>query len=164
MPRPKRQHVRNGVWHVTQRATDSEVFFLSPVDYSSFVHLFGVAIRRARWKVHAFCLIPNHVHLLIQTPEPTLPAGMQFLFATYVEEFNLRHGRRGTLVQGRYKAGLVETETHYLECLRYIASNPVGAGLCERAEDWPWSSYVDGGSIALPIEKLLRGKLDLVLR
>ncbi len=83
----------------------------------------------------------NHVHLLVQTPAPTLPLGMQFLTSQYVQEFNLRHGRRGALVQGRYKSGLVETPEHFLSCLQYFALNPVAAGLCDRPEDWPWSSY-----------------------
>jgi putative transposase len=95
----------------------------------------------ARWNLHDHCLMTNHVHLLIQTPEPTLPSGMQRLLGPYVEEFNGRHGRRGALVQGRYKALLVETQEHYLECLRYFAHNPVAAGLCERPEEWPRSGY-----------------------
>jgi REP element-mobilizing transposase RayT len=96
----------------------------------------------------------NHLHLLLQTPEPTLPLGMQFLTSQYVQEFNLRHGRRGALVQGRYRAGLVETSEHYLSCLQYFALNPVAAGLCDRPEDWPWSSYSG-------IEQLLRSELDI---
>ncbi len=162
MPRPPRIHVANGVYHVTQRATDSEVFFRAPFDYFSFCQLLGLAVKRAEWKLHGFCLLTNHVHLLIQTPKPTLAPGMQFLLATYVEEFNSRHGRRGSLVQGRYKAGLVETEEHYLECLRYFALNPVAAGLCDRPEEWPWSSYAGDGSIAPRVEQLLRGELDIV--
>ena len=162
MPRPAREHISNGVWHVTQRATDSEIFFISPFDFFAFCQLLGLTVQRARWKLHGFCLMTNHVHLLIQTPEPTLPSGMQFLFSTYVEEFNERHGRRGTLVQGRYKSVLVETEEHFLKCLQYFAHNPVAAGLCERAEDWPWSSYVRDG--APHAESLLRGELDFVLR
>ena len=164
MPRPKRHHVANGVWHVTQRATDTEVFFLSPVDFLAFCSLLGIAVRRAHWTLHGYCLMTNHVHLLIQTPEPTLAAGMQFLFSTYVEEFNARHGRRGTLVQGRYKATLVETDKHFVACLAYFANNPVAAGLCDRPEDWPWSSYSGDGTLAPRLESLLRSELDMVLR
>lgn len=164
MPRPPRVHVENGVYHVTQRATDDEVFFVTPFDYFAFSQLLGLAAKRAEWKLHGFCLMTNHVHLLIQTPKPTLARGMQFLLATYVEEFNRRHGRRGTLVQGRFKSKLVEDESHYLECLRYFAFNPVGAGLCERPEDWPWSSFAGDGNLAPRVEKLLRGELDIVLQ
>ena len=141
MPRQPRVHVPNGIWHVTQRATDAEVFFRVPDDYRAFLHLLAVAAAWARWVVHDYCLMTNHVHLLIQTPVPTLPAGMRRLLGPYVEEFNERHGRKGALVQGRYKARLVETEEHYLECLRYLADNPVAAGLCDTPEAWPWSGY-----------------------
>ena len=140
MPRQKRFHVPNGVWHVTQRSTDSEVFFRAPEDFAAFLRLLVITVRRARWSLHEYCLMTNHVHLLIRTPHPTMPAGMQRLFGPYVEEFNERHGRRGALVQGRYKTVLVETEEHYLECVSYIAHNPVTAGLCDRPEEWPWSS------------------------
>ena len=162
VPRPKRLHVPNAVYHVTQRSTDREVFFIDDVDFETFLELLGLAATRARWKLHAFCLMTNHVHLLIQTPEPTLPRGMQFLIGEYVEGFNERHGRRGALVQGRYKSRLVETEDHYVECLRYIAWNPVVAGLCERPEHWRWSSW--GGSSLTPgIEELLSGELGMTL-
>jgi hypothetical protein len=89
---------------------------------------------------------------------------MQFLFSTYVEEFNVRHTRRGTLVQGRYKATLVESEEHFLACLEYFANNPVAAGLCDRPQDWPWSSYAGDGELAPRAERLLRSDLDIVFR
>ncbi len=144
------------MYHVTQRATGSELLFVDPIDHDAFDRLLELAVRRARWKLHGYCHMPNHVHLLVQTPEPTLGRGMQFLVGHYVQEFNLRHGRRGALVQGRYKAGLVETGEHFITCLGYLAQNPVRAGLCERPEDWPWSSYPE-------LETVLRGGLDVVL-
>ena len=123
MPRPARVHVRNGVFHVTQRATDHETLFVDAIDHNEFDRLLALAVKRCRWTLHAHCHMTNHVHLLIQTPEP-LARGMQFLTGQYVQEFNLRHGRRGALVQGRYKAALVETEEHYLSCLHYFAHEP----------------------------------------
>jgi putative transposase len=149
MPRQPRVHVPNGTWHVTQRATDDEVFFRVPDDYTAFLHLFAVTATLARWIVHDYCLMTNHVHLLIQTPLPTLPAGMQRLMGPYVEEFNQRHGRTGALVQGRYKTRLVETEEHYVECVRYLALNPVAAGLCEAPEAWPWSGFARRQDLAV---------------
>ena len=150
------------MYHVTQRSTDREVLFTDDVDFDDFCELLELAATRARWRLHAFCLMTNHVHLLIQTPEPTLPRGMQFLIGEYVEGFNERHGRRGALVQGRYKSLLVETEDHYVECLRYIAWNPVLAGLCERPEHWRWSSW--GGSNLTPsMKELLGGELGMKL-
>ena len=164
MPRPDRVHVPNGVNHVTQRATDHEILFADSVDRSGFDRLLELTVKRYEWTLHAYCQLTNHVHMLIQTPKPTLSRGMQFLVGQYVTEFNLRHGRRGALVQGRYKAVLVETREHFLECLRYIAMNPVGAGLCERPEDWPWSSYGGDGKLAPRTEDLLRGDVRVELR
>jgi putative transposase len=164
VPRPDRVHVPNGVSHVTQRATDHEIFFADSVDRTGFDRLLELTVKRYEWTLHAFCQLTNHVHLLIQTPKPTLSRGMQFLFGQYVAEFNTRHGRRGHLVQGRYKTVLVETQEHFLECLRYFAMNPVAAGLCDRPEDWPWSSYGGDGRLAPRIEELLRGELRIELR
>jgi putative transposase len=164
VPRAPRVYVQNGVYHVTQRATGREILFVDAFDHAAFERLLELAVKRARWKLHGYCQMTNHVHLLIQTPEPTLARGMQFLVGQYVQEFNLRHGRRGTLVQGRYKAGLVETDVHYLHCLGYFATNPVGAGLCEQPEDWPWSSYAGDGRVAPPVGELLRSDMDMRVR
>ena len=161
MPRPERIHVRNGVNRVTQRATDSEVFFIDSIDRHGFDRLVELTVKRYEWTLHAYCQLTNHVHLLVQTPKPTLSAGMQFLFGQYVAEFNVRHGRRGALVQGRFKSVVVKTQEHFLECLRYFAMNPVAAGLCERPEDWPWSSYAGGGQLAPRIDDLLRRELPI---
>jgi len=162
--RPLRVFVRNGISHVTQRATDHEIFFIDALDRRTFNRLLEYTVKRYRWRLHAYCQLTNHVHLLVQTPEPTLSRGMQYLFGEYVEEFNARHGRRGALVQGRFKAVLVETEEHYLECLRYLASNPVAAGLCGRPEDWPWSSYGGDGRLAPRPDQLLRRDYGIALR
>ena len=141
MPRAHRIHVEHGVWHVTSRATDSEVFFRKDDDFRYFLELLGTSARWARWILHDYCLMTNHVHLVVRTPFPTLPAGMRRLMGTYVEDYNVLYARRGALVQGRYGARLVDTECYWENCLQYVAYNPVTAGLCERPEDWPWSSY-----------------------
>jgi putative transposase len=141
MPRPPRVHVPNGVWHVTHRATDKEVFFLDSADFRIFLGLVGVVSRWAQWVLHDYCLMTNHLHIVVKTPIDTLPAGMRRLMSTYVEEFNGKHERQGALVQGRYKARLVDTDDYWSNCLQYVAYNPVTAGLCERPDEWPWSSY-----------------------
>lgn len=141
MPRPLRFHVPNGVWHVTHRATDSEVFFRRDEDFREFLGLLSEAATWARWVLHDYCLMTNHIHIVVRTPRDTLAAGMRRLMGTWVEEYNATYGRRGALVQGRYKARLVDTDDYWESCLQYVALNPVAAGLCERPEDWPWSSY-----------------------
>ena len=100
----------------------------------------GRAKRRHGWKVHAYCLMSNHYHLLIETPEPNIAVGMQWLNSTYAHRFNEKYERIGHLFQRRYADGIILTDEHLHEVIRYIPLNPVRAGLCKRPEDWPWSS------------------------
>jgi hypothetical protein len=85
--------------------------------------------------------MPNHYHVVFETPEANLSAGMHRLNSTYAHWFNHRHGVEGHLFQRRFHAVLVESDWHLLELSRYVVLNPVRAGLCVRASDWPWSSY-----------------------
>lgn len=133
---------------MTQRATDRELLFADRLDLVGFGHLLRRTAKRHAWVIHDYCLMSNHFHLLIRTPEPSLARGMQYLNARHVSAFNTTHGRRGTLVQGRYYSGLVETDEHFLQVRGYLALNPVGAGLCREPEDWPWSGYGAGGAIS----------------
>jgi hypothetical protein len=86
--------------------------------------------------------MPNHVHLLFETPEPNLGAGMQRLHGDYGQTFNERHGRSGHVFQGRYGSVLVTTDEQLWHVAAYIVLNPVSAGLCRRPEEWPWSSHM----------------------
>ena len=99
------------------------------------------AVRRQRWSCLAYCLMHNHIHLLVETPQPNLGAGMQRLHGLYAQTFNKRHKRCGHLFQGRYGGDRVRTDEQLLTAARYIALNPVEAGLCERPDEWPWSSH-----------------------
>ncbi len=153
----------NGVYHVTQHATGEEIFYRDAFDRFFFEGLLGRALDRFSWELHAYCQVDNHYHLLVQIRELTLARGMQFLDSSYVQGFNQRHGRKGTLVQGRYGARLVDTPAYYLECLAYIAMNPVKAGLCRRPEDWEWSSYGGTGTLARKPEQILRDFIDISL-
>lgn len=94
-------------------------------------------------EVYAFALMPNHFHLLIETPDANLSAFMHALKSAYANHFNFRHKRAGHLFQGRFKAHVVEKESYLLELHRYIHLNPVRAGLVERPEQWRWSSYAE---------------------
>lgn len=135
------------MYHVTQHATGEEVLFRDAFDRFLFEGLLGRTVKRYDWELHAYCQLDNHYHLLLKLRDLTLAIGMQFLNSRYVQGFNERHERRGTLVRGRYTSTLVETERHYVSCLGYIAMNPVGAGLCRRPEEWEWSSYGGGGTL-----------------
>jgi REP element-mobilizing transposase RayT len=101
MARPLRVHVPNGVYHVIQCATDHEVLFADTTDHEEFDKLLELTVRRCGWRPHLVCHMTTHVHFVLQSTEP-LARGMQFLMSQYVQEFNLRHKRRGTLVQSRY--------------------------------------------------------------
>jgi len=98
-------------------------------------------VERFGWRCHAYCLMDNHFHLLIDTPQPNLSRGMRQLNGVYTQRFNRRHRKVGHLFQGRFKAILVEKEGYLLELARYIVLNPVRAKMVKTPERYPWSSY-----------------------
>ena len=141
MARPLRIEYEGAVYHVTSRGNAGEDIFRDDAGRVRFLKVLGVAVERFGWICHAYCLMTNHYHLLIETPEPNLSRGMKHLNGVYTQWFNRRHSRAGHLVQGRFKAILVEKESYLLELVRYIVLNPVRAKLVRSASDWPWSSY-----------------------
>jgi REP element-mobilizing transposase RayT len=122
------------------RGNNRAEIFNSDQDRTTLLNVIGRAKRRYGWKVHAYCLMSNHYHLLTETPEPNIAAGMQWLNSTYAHRFNEKYERIGHLFQRRYADGIILTDEHLREVIRYIPLNPVRAGLCKRPEDWPWSS------------------------
>jgi REP element-mobilizing transposase RayT len=143
MARPLRIEFPGAVYHVTSRGNERRAIFRDDEDRRRFLEVLDRTVARWRWVVHAYCLMGNHYHLVIETPEPNLSRGMRQLNGEYTQGFNLRHGRVGHLFQGRFKALLVEKESHLLELCRYVVLNPVRArGMrVASAEDWLWSSY-----------------------
>jgi REP-associated tyrosine transposase len=141
MPRLPREDVPGVIHHVTARGNRKQLIFLNDEDRELYLLLLAQAVKRFRWLCLAYCLMDNHVHLLIETPEGGLGRGMQLLHGLYAETFNKRHGRSGHLFQGRYGAVRVETEEQMLVTARYIARNPVEAGLCAEPDAWRWSSH-----------------------
>jgi putative transposase len=126
---------------VTDRGNRREPIFLDSADRTGFLAMLDELARRRSWVGHAYCLMPNHYHLVLETPEPDLSVGMQWLNGRYAQDFNHRHGFDGHLFQGRFYSGEVESDWHLLELSRYLAQNPVSAGLCRHPLSWPWSSY-----------------------
>lgn len=98
--------------------------------------------RRLAWRLHAFCLMTTHYHLVVETPAPNLACGMQYLNGVYAQAFNLRWGRFGPLWAGRYSSRLIEDDRYYAELCRYVLENPVRAGLCGTLGEWPWSGGI----------------------
>jgi REP element-mobilizing transposase RayT len=141
VPRLPRVAPAGGIFHVTSRGNRRQDIFLDDDDRELFLVQLGTAIERFRWRCHAYCLMGNHVHLLIETTDENLSEGMQWLLGRYAQDFNWRHGFDGHLFQGRFKSQLVISNWHLLELSRYIVLNPVRAGIRTSAAEWRWSSY-----------------------
>jgi REP element-mobilizing transposase RayT len=141
MARPLRQEFPGAVWHITARGNERKDIVRSDVDRQRFVDLLGEAAVRYRWIVHSYMLMSNHYHLVIETPEPTLSRGMQWLNGRYAQWFNRQHQRVGHLFQGRFKGILIDKEAYLLAVLRYVALNPVRAKMVKSPEQYRWSSY-----------------------
>ncbi len=151
MARPLRIEYAGALYHVTSRGNAGTKIFLDDEDRARFLEFLRSAVGRFDWICHAYCLMDNHYHLLVETPEPNLSRGMQYLNGVYTQWFNRRHARYGHLVQGRFKSIVVEKESHLLELARYIVLNPVRAKVARSARDWPWSSYrATAGQAACP--------------
>ena len=129
--------------HLIQRGNNRQAIFGDRADYELLLALVEEHARRLRVAVHAYVLMSNHFHLLA-TPETEegIPQLMQAVGRQYVRKFNLRHGRTGTLWEGRYRSTLIQAERYLLACMVYIDLNPVRAGMASDPADYPWSSYL----------------------
>jgi REP element-mobilizing transposase RayT len=136
-----RNEIAGATYHVIGRGVDRRRMFVDDEDYGTYTRLLATATRRQGWHLLSYCLMPNHVHLMIETPETNLGNGMQWLHSLYALAFNDRHCRGGHLFEGRYKSPLVETDEAFIRVTGYIAVNPVAAGLCRHASDWRWGSH-----------------------
>jgi putative transposase len=142
MPRPRRQQIAGGIYHVTARGNNRRALFLDDDDRQLFLKILAGAVKRYEWRCYAYCLMRNHFHLLVETPQPNIAAGMSWLNSSYSRTFNRLHGRVGHLFQSRYGAQLIESEAYVAEASRYIVLNPVRAGAVRHPGDTPWSSYL----------------------
>ena len=141
MSRPLRLEFENAFDHITSRGDRREPIFVDDADRSMWLEVFGQICGRFKWRCHAWCLMTNNYHLLVETPEPNLSQGMRQLNGVYAQRFNRRYGHVGHVFQGRCKAILVEREGYLLELVRYAVLNPVRAHMVGDAGAWPWSSY-----------------------
>jgi putative transposase len=141
MARALRIEYVGAVYHATSRGNEKKAVFLDDEDRISFLEILEEVTERFRWLCHAYCLMDNHYHLLIETPEGNLSKGMKHLNGMYTQAFNRKNHRVGHLFQGRYKAVLIEKESHLLEVARYVVLNPVRAKMVENPSRWKWSSY-----------------------
>ena len=146
MPRKLRIQYPGAIYHVINRGDQREDIFRDDEDRQRFLTTLGEACEKTDWQVHAYCLMRNHFHLVLETPRPNLVSGMKWLLGTYTKRFNIRHKLCGHLFAGRYKAPVVEGSGNgYLRTVcDYVHLNPVRAKLLPSQaslESYPWSSY-----------------------
>ena len=141
MARPLRIEFPGAVYHITSRGNALQSIFIDDIDRQVFLEVLGNVVEKYNWLCHAFCLLDNHYHILVETQEPNLSLGMRQLNGVFTQRVNIRHQRVGHLFQGRYKAILVEKNEHLLELCRYIVLNPIRAGMVSEPKQWQWSSY-----------------------
>ncbi len=141
MARPLRIEYPSAVYHITSRGDRQENIFEDDDDRHAFLRILADVIQRQRWLCHAYCLMDNHYHLLIETPAANLSRGMRQLNGIYTQASNRRHHRNGHLFQGRFKGILVDKQAFLLDMARHIVLNPVRLQLTRCADEWPWSSY-----------------------
>src|SRR4249919_1841541 len=141
MTRPLRVEFSGAVYHLTSRGNARHKVFFTDTDRQVFLNTLTQVVSRYGWICHAYCLMANHYHLLVETPKANLSLGMRQLNGMYTQSFNRRHNRVGHLFQGRFKAILVEKESYLLELCRYIVLNPVRVKGKGEIGAWKWSSY-----------------------
>ena len=141
MARPLRIEFAGALYHVTSRGDGQDDIYQDDNDRGAYLEVLAEVMERFNWSIHAYCLMSNHYHLLIETPDGNLAKGMRHLNGVYTQRYNRRHKRVGHVFQGRYKAILVQKESYLLELARYIVLNPVRARMVRSAKDWAWSSY-----------------------
>lgn len=146
MPRAPRIQYPGALYHVMSRGVKGATIFEDRLDYELFLATLAEAVERTGWRIHAFALLPNHIHVLTETPQPNLVAGMKWMLGAFAQRFNARHGQRGHVFQGRYKALPIETEEggYFERVSTYIHLNPIRAGLTREETGGPcgyvWSS------------------------
>lgn len=142
MTRPLRIELAGGLYHVTSRGDRRENIYDDDKDREKWLTILGHVCERFNWRCHAYCLMDNHYHFVVETAGENLSKGMRQLNGVYTQYFNRQYNRVGHVFQGRFKSILVERETYLLELSRYVILNPVRARMVNKVDDWEWSSYL----------------------
>ncbi|AWB68308.1 addiction module toxin RelE [Saccharobesus litoralis] len=141
MARPLRIEFEGALYHVTSRGNARQDIYLESQDYLLFLDTLGDVCKRYNWLIHAYCLMTNHYHLVVETPEGNLSLGMRQLNGVYTQRFNRKRGRSGHVFQGRFKSILVDSDTYYKTLIRYVIQNPLRAKMVNQVSQYNWSSY-----------------------
>ncbi len=141
MSRPLRIEYPGAWYHAMNRGRRSELIFDDKKDYQAFIDLLNETSEMWQLRISAYCLMPSHYHLLVQTPDANLSRAMRHLNGVYTQRYNRRHGRDGPLFRGRYKAILVSADSYLLQLVRYIHRNPMKAGFSDSLGGYLWTSH-----------------------
>ena len=141
MPRAPRIEIAGGIHHVMSRGNRHQPIVHTDADRHLFLVELARAVRRRAWRCLAYCLMGNHFHLVIETPEPNLGVGMREFLGRFAQTSNSRHGTDGHMFKERFRSVHVATDVHFAHLLRYVVLNPVNSGLCPDPRDWRWSSH-----------------------
>jgi len=150
MPRRPRSSLDDGAFHVVSRGTARTAIVVDDVDRRAFVALLDLTVVRFEWELDAYCLMTNHFHLVVTATRDRLSRGMHRLAGRHAERFNRRYDRVGHLFQGRYEARRIGSDESLERVCRYVEDNPVRAGICATAEQWPWSSARERAALSRP--------------
>jgi putative transposase len=148
MDRPLRSALSDGYFHAYARGVPNCPLFVDDADRSTFLEIFARCERRRYWTCVALSLLSTHYHVVVEARRFGLSAGMHVLNGQYAKAFNRRHGRFGHLFAERFSARLIDSEDYLEDVCRYVLQNPVRAGLCDRADQWPWSYSAYGVTTA----------------
>ena len=141
MTRPLRIEFPGALYHVTARGDRRQAIFADELDREYWLEVLSLVCKRFNFVIHAYCQMGNHYHIMLETVEGNLSQGMRQLNSLYSQEFNRHHKLVGHVLQGRYKAILVQKESYLMELSRYVVLNPVRAHVVKDPEEWQWSSY-----------------------
>ena len=144
MPRGPRILLDNVCYHIINRGNQKEKVFLEEPDFAKYLQLLKHYKKRYAFKLLGYCLMPNHIHLILQPREPqSLSRFMQGLTQTYTAWFNKKYNKPGHLWQGRFKSMVIQKDDYFVECIYYVEMNPVRKGLVLSPMEYVWSSYRD---------------------
>lgn len=150
MPRKTRIKSASEIYHIIMRGINRQTIFTTEEEYTRFIYTLGRYKKKCGFEIYAYCLMPNHLHILMKVGSEPLAQIMRRICGSYVYWYNKRHDRIGNLFQDRFRSEVVEDDNYFLTVLRYIHQNPVKAGLCKNIEEYPWSSveeYIEPGII-----------------
>jgi len=143
MPRVSRKKSQSKIYHIMLRGINQQSIFEDDGDYDKFMDILSTYKRDIGYEIYAYCLMGNHVHLLMKEGKEEISNTMKRIGTSYVHWYNWQYDRKGHLFQDRFKSEAVENDTYLLTALRYVHQNPVKAGLAKNGADYKWSSYME---------------------